>query len=64
MDVAGVTERQLPTPVPVSHQLSGLSAADAAALGLPPDTPFVIGASDGVLANLGIGVLSPERVAV
>lgn len=62
--VAGVREDQLPQPVPVSHQLQGLSAADAATLGLSPDTPFVIGASDGVLANLGIGVLSPERVAV
>ena len=64
LELTGVREDQLPRPVPVSYQLSGLSAEDAELLGLAQETPFVIGASDGVLANLGIGVLSPERVAV
>ncbi|MFS0724426.1 gluconokinase [Paenibacillus sp. 1P07SE] len=62
--LTGVEASQLPKPVPVSYQLSGLSADDAAAMGLRTDTVFVIGASDGVLANLGIGVMSPDRVAV
>jgi len=36
----------------------------AAATGLPPDLLVVIGASDGVLANLGVGAVRPGVAAV
>lgn len=55
--VAGITAAQLPLPVPANHQVSGLSPALAAAMGIPADTPFIIGGSDGCLAQLGSGAL-------
>jgi gluconokinase len=33
-------------------------------MGLSPNTPFVIGASDGVLANVGVGAIQPGQVAI
>ena len=33
-------------------------------MGLSADTPFIVGASDGVLANLGVGAFEPGVVAV
>lgn len=33
-------------------------------MGIHPDTPFVIGASDGVLANLGVGAIGAGETAV
>lgn len=53
--VCGVRRDQLSQPVPTTHVMQGLRAEDAARLGLAADTPFVVGASDGVLANLGAG---------
>lgn len=60
----GVDAAQLSEPVPTTHQLSGLSAEVAAQLGLKRDTPFVIGANDGVLSNLGVNAIHPGQVAV
>jgi len=54
---AGINEYQLSAPVPVTHSRKG-------AAGFPPDLPFVIGAGDGCLANLGSGVVSPGEAAV
>ncbi|UUZ95886.1 hypothetical protein LJK87_16765 [Paenibacillus sp. P25] len=64
LEACGVRPEQLPEPVPTTFTLEGLSADDAAALGLAADTPFVIGASDGVLANLGVGAYEPGIYAV
>jgi gluconokinase len=62
--VAGVSREQLSEPVSTTHVMQGLSADRAAELGLPADTPFVVGASDGVLANLGVGAFEPGVYAV
>ena len=51
--LAGVTPEQLPTPVPTTFHLEGLEPKMSQELGLLPSTPFVIGANDGVLSNLG-----------
>ncbi|PYI54651.1 gluconate kinase [Paenibacillus flagellatus] len=64
LDVAGVTREQLSEPVPTTHVVQGLSPQYAAELGLAADTPFVVGASDGVLANLGVGAFEPGVYAV
>ncbi|WNR46522.1 gluconokinase [Paenibacillus roseipurpureus] len=64
LDYARVTPNQLSTLVPTTHRVQGLSTADAAAMGLSTDTPFIVGASDGVLANLGVGAFEPGVVAV
>ncbi|MEC0226869.1 gluconokinase [Paenibacillus alba] len=61
---AGVRQEQLSELVPTTYRVEGLSSEYAAAMGLAVDTPFVIGASDGVLANLGVGAFEPGVIAV
>ncbi|MFF5069935.1 gluconokinase [Micromonospora olivasterospora] len=60
---AGITEEQLPRLVPTTTVLPGLTPAAAEATGLPADTPVVVGAGDGPLANLGLGAVHPGEVA-
>jgi gluconokinase len=57
LDLAGVDARQLATVVPTDHVLDGLTDAAVRRTGLAADTPVVVGATDGVLANLGVGAL-------
>lgn len=54
---AGITAERLPVPVPASHMIRGLTADMARELGIPANTPFVIGGSDGCLAQLGSGAM-------
>lgn len=61
---AGVTPEQLSELVPTTYRVEGLSAEYAAVMGLAQETPFIVGASDGVLANLGVGAFEPGVVAV
>lgn len=61
--LAGITVEQLPELVPTTSVLPRLSAAAAAATGLPPATPVVVGAGDGPLSNLGIGAVRPGVAA-
>ncbi|SCF44310.1 gluconate kinase, FGGY family [Micromonospora matsumotoense] len=61
--IAGITEEQLPQLVPTTTVLPGLTARAAIATGLPADTPLVVGAGDGPLANLGLGAVRPGVVA-
>lgn len=62
--LAGISPQQLSQPVPTTYSLHGLKVEDAAAMGLEPETPFIIGASDGTLANLGIGAIEPGIAAI
>ena len=64
LGIAGVRPDQLGEVLPTTAVLPSLRADVAAATGLPVDTPVVIGASDGVLANLGVGAVRPEVAAV
>ncbi|MFS0783286.1 gluconokinase [Bacillus sp. 1P06AnD] len=64
LSVAGITSGQLSQPVPTTHQLIGLKPEYAKKMNLPVQTPFVIGASDGVLSNLGVNAIEPGVVAV
>ncbi|MGV3763361.1 gluconokinase [Parapedobacter sp.] len=61
---AGISAAQLSDPVPITYTLSGLPAQLASVMGIPEDTPFVVGASDGCLANLGAGAVAPGDAAV
>ncbi|CAN5590314.1 gluconokinase [soil metagenome] len=54
---------KLPALVPTTHVLAGMDVDCARRTGLPVDTPFVVGASDGVLANLGVGAIRPGIAA-
>jgi gluconokinase len=64
LGIAGVRADQLGEVLPTTAVLPALRADVAAATGLPAETPVVIGASDGVLANLGVGAVRPEVAAV
>ncbi|RID82996.1 gluconokinase [Peribacillus asahii] len=64
LQVAGITEEQLSDLVPTTFTLTGLKQEFANELGLSSQTPFVIGASDGVLSNLGVNAIEPGVVAV
>jgi gluconokinase len=64
VDIAGVRPDQLPEVLPTTEVLAGLAPEVARETGLPRDLPVVIGASDGVLANLGIGAVQRGVAAV
>ncbi|MBT2290473.1 gluconokinase [Paenibacillus albidus] len=63
LELAGITPDRLSTLVPTTHIMKGLQSGLAEELALLPSTPFVIGASDGVLSNLGVGAIKPGVVA-
>ncbi|GIE31566.1 gluconokinase [Actinoplanes italicus] len=63
LEIAGVRPSQLAEVVPTTQALR-LSAEVAAATGLDPGTPLIIGAADGPLANLGVGATPPGIGAV
>lgn len=64
LEAAGVEPERLPELMPTTGILTGLNPRYADKMGLAHDLPFVVGASDGVLANLGIGASEPGTVAV
>ncbi|WP_425457166.1 gluconokinase [Aquibacillus sediminis] len=64
LSIAGITEEQLSTIVPTTHQVQGLSNELAEELGLTTDVPFIVGANDGVLSNLGVNAIDKGVVAL
>ncbi|HEY7091710.1 MAG TPA: gluconokinase [Ktedonobacterales bacterium] len=56
--ITGIDATRLSTLVPTTTMRAGLRDNRLLAAGLSAQTSFVIGASDGVLANLGLGVIS------
>lgn len=61
LNYIGMSEQQLSDPVSPYHQEVLLPANP---LNLPAGTPLIMGASDGCLANLGSGAISPGTMAV
>jgi gluconokinase len=64
LKLAGVAAVKLSEPVPTTYCLRGLTPPLARQLGLASDTPFVIGANDGVLSNLGVNAIHRGQIAV
>lgn len=64
LTTAGIRAEQLSELVPTTQILRGIKPNYATAIGLSPDTPIVVGANDGVLANLGVGAIAPHQIAV
>lgn len=64
LELAHVTADQLPEIVSGTTQEIGLTDDAQAAMNIPADTPFVYGAFDGALSNLGVGALSKDTVAI
>ncbi|MGQ8875580.1 gluconokinase [Paenibacillus sp. TSA_86.1] len=63
LDIAGITPNHLSTLVPTTYTIEGIHPEWAEKMALSPSTPFVIGASDGVLSNLGVNAIKPGVVA-
>jgi gluconokinase len=61
--LAGVRPEQLADLVRTTDRVGDLSAEVASRLGLPAGIPVVAGASDGVLANVGLGAVGYGTVA-
>jgi gluconokinase len=64
LELTGITSNQLSEIVPPTKILNGLFPNIANEMGIDSNLPFVIGAADGQLANLGIGAILPGEVAV
>lgn len=64
LDLAGIGTNKLSRLVPPTFSLSGLSAEHAAAMGVSRELPFVAGASDGALSNIGLGATAPGVAAI
>ncbi|WP_099159264.1 gluconokinase [Virgibacillus ndiopensis] len=64
LQLAGVTPDKLSDIVPTTYQLIGVKQAYKNFMGIDSDTPFIIGASDGVLSNLGVNAIDPGVIAV
>ncbi|WP_169865122.1 gluconokinase [Sutcliffiella halmapala] len=64
MKIAGVQYNQLSTVVPCTEQIGPLSAHIADDLLLNTSIPIIIGSSDGVLANIGVGAILDGEAAL
>ncbi|MCZ2492517.1 gluconokinase [Dellaglioa carnosa] len=64
LSVAGVTPEKLPELVETTYQLTGLDKEFSKKTGISRKVPFIIGASDGVLSNLGVDAIDPGVAAV
>lgn len=62
LSIMGITEDKLSAVVPTTHIETHIVPAAAAELGIDARTPVVIGAGDGVLANLGSGAVNPGQL--
>lgn len=60
----GIERSQLSSLVPTTYTLQGMDKKWAEQLGISSRTPVVIGASDGVLANVGVGAVLPHEAAI
>lgn len=64
LDMAGITAAVLSEPVAPEHIETGLSEDMRDRLHLPGKIPFIIGANDGCLANLGTRAISRGDMAL
>lgn len=62
--IAGITQDHLSKLVPTTEIFQHCSPELAIQMGIDPETPFVIGASDGVLSNLGVNAIKKGEIAV
>ncbi|KQL39329.1 gluconokinase [Bacillus sp. FJAT-25509] len=64
LQIAGITTDQLSRLVPTTEIFTNCNLDLARQMGIDPKTPFVIGASDGVLSNLGVNAIRKGEIAV
>lgn len=59
-DILGIQADELSVPVECTYKLTGLDKGYANEMGIDPNTPFVIGSGDGIMANIGSGVVDSK----
>ncbi len=64
LQIAGISREQLSRLVPTTEIFTNCNQDLANQMGIDPQTPFVIGASDGVLSNLGVNAIGKGEIAV
>lgn len=64
LEVASVRREQLPIVVEPYEIEKGMKKHYAAQMNIPIDTPFVYGAADGALSNLGVNAVAPGVAAI
>lgn len=64
LEIAGISEDKLSMPVSTTDVFRGMDKKYADLMGIDAQTPFIIGASDGCLANLGANAVKPGDAAV
>lgn len=64
LQIAGITANQLSELVPTTKIFTDCNPEIAKQMGIDSQTPFVIGASDGVLSNLGVNAIRKGEIAV
>jgi gluconokinase len=64
LKLAGIGPERLSVPVSSTHMESGLLPEPAGMLGLAAGLPFIIGGSDGCLANLGSQAVKPGETTL
>ncbi|MGO3488956.1 MAG: gluconokinase [Leuconostoc carnosum] len=62
--VTGLQKEQLPQPVEPYEYETSMVHEYATVIGIPADTPFVYGAGDGPLSNLGVNAVKPGVAAI
>lgn len=64
LQTAGISRTKLSKIVPTTEIFRGIDASLAEKMNIDKDTPIVIGANDGCLANLGVNAIENGVVAV
>ncbi|WP_066308822.1 gluconokinase [Bacillus sp. FJAT-29814] len=64
LTIASISREQLSELVPTTNLFTDCHPDLARQMGIDPSTPFVIGASDGVLSNLGVNAIGKGEIAV
>lgn len=64
LELAHISADRLSTIVPTTTTRTGANSAWSAQAGISGDAAFTIGASDGVLANLGVGAIGGDQMVL
>ncbi len=64
LKIVGIDRKKLSDPVPVYHAEKKIKENFLNYLNIPSEIPFIVGASDGCLANLGSNALQSGHAAV
>lgn len=64
LELAGITAGKLSVPVPTSFPVMGVDPGYASLMGVKATTPFIVGGSDGCLANLGSNAIKAGDACV